>query len=188
MRKSRALNERVDGIPQERGGDEHILLGVKSDPERIYKTTFGDNLGCYSRFWPSDPELTGKHFHAEGNANPFLYLKRWLYLNAISEFQTRYEGILPPQHEGHLPLICISQPMLRVDNPTRREIEAAFRRYKYFKISEDAFLNPENKVLLTDAAPRNIRVIDGAPVPFDAIAERASEKIVTWATSQGRIQ
>ena len=45
--------------------------------------------------------------------------------------------------------------------------------------------NPASKILLTDAAPRNVRVVDGIPVPFDAMAEIASPRVVEWARGRG---
>lgn len=52
------------------GGDEHHILRVDAEPERIFKLTHGDNFGCRSYFSPVDPELLG-HFHGETNAAPF---------------------------------------------------------------------------------------------------------------------
>ena len=108
--KSHAVSKRIRGVPTETGGSEHILIRLIDEPQRVFKTTYGDNLGCSSEFFPKDPELTGKHFHAKSNANPFFYLERWIWLNSIGEYQTRYEGILLPEIEGHLPRICVSQP------------------------------------------------------------------------------
>jgi hypothetical protein len=163
------------------GGSEHLLIRIKGESERIFKTTFDDNLGCTSDFYPSDPELSGRHFHATGNADPFFYLSRWIFLNAISHYQTRYEGILPPTIASHLPRICVSQPILPRRNPTVQEIEQSLQIYRFRKISEDAFLRDADEILLTDVAPRNIRIVDGVPAPFDAIAQRAPPKVLIWA-------
>jgi len=35
-------------------------------------------------------------------------------------------------------------------------------------------------ILLTDAAPRNVRIVEGRAVPFDAIAEVAEDEVVRW--------
>jgi len=43
-------------------------------------------------------------------------------------------------------------------------------------------LNPSSKILLTDAAPRNVRIIHGVPVPFDAIAAYATPVVLHWVT------
>ena len=180
--KSHSLSARLRGVVTETGGSEHVLIRLEDEPDRFFKTTFGDNLGCSSEFYPRDPELRGRHFHATGNADPFFYLCRWFYLNSISDYQTRYEGILPPALKGHLPRICVSQPVIEISrNPTEMEIEQALLNYGYRKISEDAFLNEENRILLTDAAPRNVRIRDGIPTPFDAIAEISSDRVLEWA-------
>ena len=170
------------------GGDEHHIIRVESDPDRVYKLTHGDNFGCRSYFSPYDPELAGRHFHGTGNADPFYYLQRWLLLNSMSEYQTRFEGVVPPVSAGHLPRFCISQPVLppqtptRV-NPTEEEITTALARYGYCKISGDAFLNEETGILLTDAAPRNVRIIEGAIILFDALAELATDRVIEWAAA-----
>ena len=182
--KSFSLNKRLrEGVTEtETGGSEHLIIRFDAEPDRIFKTTFGDNLGCRSDFFSHDPELTGKHFHATGNADPFFYLQRWVYLNSISDYQTRYEGVLAPERAGHLPRICVSQPFIeRIRDPNEQEIEQALLRYGYRKISADAFLNDENEILLTDAAPRNVGIERGIPTPFDAIAEMAPKRVLEWA-------
>ena len=157
---------------------------MQSDPERIYKITHGDNFGCRSHFSKSDPELTGRHFHGTGNADPFFYLTRWWLLNQITRYQTRFEGFLLPAHSGHLPRICISQPELDRREPNRNHIRNALKDFGFVEISEDAYLNSDTRILLTDAAPRNVRIVDGIPVPFDAIAQIASDELLTWAADR----
>lgn len=178
-----------EGAPYIVGGDEHHLIRAESDPGRIYKFTHGDNFGCRAYFSKHDPELTGRHFHGTGNADPFYYLRRWEILNSLGGLQTRFEGIVPPEISGHLPRFCISQVALRWQtanrrNPTEDEIERALRLYGLRKLGGDAYLNFDTRVLLTDAAPRNVRVIEGAPVPFDAVAEIASDEILEWARAR----
>ncbi len=85
----------LDGAEYEEGGDEHILFRVDDQPDRIFKSTYGDNFGRYSAFDPIDPEITGKNFNATGNPDASFYLKRWILLNSLSGFKTRFEGILP---------------------------------------------------------------------------------------------
>jgi len=182
--KSRALSRRLAGAPTEVGGSEHVLIKLQDDPCRIYKTTFGDNFGCRSELFRVDPDQMGHHFHATGNADPVFYLRRWFRLNSIGFYQTRYEGIIPAEIEGHLPRICVSQPVLIGSNPDEAEIEAAMLPYGFGKIAKDAFLNVGTRVLLTDAAPRNVRVLNGIPIPFDAIAEVPSNSVLQWARSE----
>ena len=178
-----------DGRPYAVGGDEHHIIHVETDSDRIYKLTHGDNFGCRSYFSLHDPELAGRHFHGTGNADPFLYLQRWLLLNSMSEYQTRFEGIVPPVVAGHLPRFCVSQPVLPPqtatrENPTEEEIKNALARHGYRKISGDAFLSEETGILLTDAAPRNVRIIEGSIVLFDALAELATGKVIEWAAGK----
>jgi len=179
-KKSKKLIKQLEGVRYVVGGDEHFLAHVSSEPNRIYKLTHTDNFGCRSYFSRHDPDLTGRHFHGTGNADPFFYLKRWLLLNSISEFQTRFEGIVPPLQSAWLPMICISQPTLGPKNPTQGEIINAMANYDFIKISQDAFLDPSSELLLTDAAPRNVRIVGGIPVPFDAIAQVASIETMDW--------
>jgi len=181
--KSAALGKRLDGASFIKGGDEHLLARHSADGEtpRVYKLTYGENFGCFSRFFPKDPELTGRHFFAEGNADPFFYLGRWVYLNSITHYQTRYEGILPPLQGGVLPLICVSQPELPKENPSPWEIERALARFGYLRISHETFIEKNSGILLTDVAPRNVRIVDGIPALFDVLAQKASDQIRRWA-------
>lgn len=182
--KSQLLTERLAGTRYVRGGDEHKLLDFQSgqnEPRRVYKVTFGESFGCKSCFIPSDPDLMGRHFYAEVNSNPLFYLERWIYLNSITNFQTRYEGILPPPEGGTLPLICVSQEMLPQGNPSEVEIETALGRYGYIKISQNTFFERNSHILLTDVAPRNVRIYEGIPGLFDVIAEKASPRVCEWA-------
>lgn len=178
--KSERLRAKLADAATEVGGSEHLLIRFADEPERIFKATFDNNFGCRTEFFPSDPELTGRHFHATGNEDPVVYLRRWIYLNSISDYQTRYEGILPPAKPGQLPRICVSQAVLPRDNPTDEEIKTALGMFGYRKICTEAFLHEESGILLTDLHPRNIRIVDGAPVPFDAIAEQASVRVMEW--------
>lgn len=81
-----------------------------------------------------------------------------------------------------MPRICVSQPTLDVPSPTRKEILESLLPYRFVNISDDAFLNFETRILLTDAAPRNVRIVDGTPALFDAIASFAPDKICEWAS------
>ncbi|HEV7401787.1 MAG TPA: hypothetical protein VGO11_02630, partial [Chthoniobacteraceae bacterium] len=167
------------------GGDEHHIIRVEAFPDRVFKLTHGDNFGCRSYFSPHDPELTGRHFHGTGNADPFFYLRRWRLLNLIGGYQTRFEGFVPAEKPGWLPRICVSQPALEGTNPPRSDIRKAMLPYGYREISEDAFLDFDSGVLLTDLAPRNVRIVEGIPAPFDAIAQLASPAVLAWA--RGRL-
>ena len=166
------------------GGDEHHVFRSPEHPRRVFKITHGDNFGCRSYFSPHDPELTGRHFHGTGNSDPFFYLERWRLLNSSGGYQTRFEGFVPAEKPGWLPRICISQPELDGENPTRREIREALGQYGFHEISEDAFLDFETGLLLTDVAPRNIRIVERIPVPFDAITQMAAPRILEWASTR----
>jgi hypothetical protein len=165
------------------GGDEHHIIEIAEDDHRIYKLTHGDNFGCRSYFSPQDLELTGRNFHGTGNADPFFYIRRWLLLNSLSSYQTRLEGFMRPERPDWLPRICVSQPQLPGDNPTRAHIRAALRTHGFIEISEDAYLRSDFSILLTDVAPRNVRIVDGIPVPFDAIAQTPAKDVIDWVIS-----
>lgn len=181
--KSRRLTDLLAGSPYFVGGDEHHVIRVISAPDRVFKFTHGDNFGCKSYFSPVDPELIG-HFHGETNADPFFYLNRWRLLNSISDYQTRFEGFVPSEKPGWLPRICISQPELPGTNPSPQDIREALGQYGFHEVSVGAFFHPDTRLLLTDAAPRNIRIVEGIPIPFDAIAQLASGRVLEWATAQ----
>jgi len=181
--KSRRLAALIENSEYFVGGDEHHIIRVDSEPDRVYKVTHGDNFGCKSYFSPLDPELRG-HFHGETNADPFFYLRRWLLLNSIGAYQSRFEGFVPSEKQGWLPRICISQPELPGANPTQKEIRLSLQEYGFVEVSDDAFFHPEALLLLTDAAPRNVRVIEGVPAPFDAIAWVPSGKVLEWCMKQ----
>ncbi len=157
-----------------------MLFRVDSEPGRIFKATFGDNFGCRSNFDRLDPELTGKHFNATGNEDSTYYFRRWVILNALGGFKTRFEGILPPEQPHWLPRICISQPWLDGGNPGEEIISKAMTYAGFREISRGAFFLEEAGVLLTDAAPRNVRIMEGRAIPFDAIAEVAEDEVVRW--------
>ncbi|MFZ0435300.1 MAG: hypothetical protein WAL87_04940 [Chthoniobacterales bacterium] len=178
--KSLRLPSLLEGTEYEIGGDEHHLVHVVDQSERVYKITHSDSFGCFSQFLPSDPELTGRHFYATVNEDPLLYIRRWMLLNTLGEYQTRYEGLLWPQVGLLVPRICVSQPFLESENPSESEIATSLAQYAYQRISVDTYLNMETNILLADAAPRNVRIINGVPVPFDAIASFATPEILRW--------
>lgn len=144
--KSRCLSSLLEGTEYEVGGDEHHLVRVEEEPERVYKITHSDSFGCFSQFLPSDPELSGRHFYATVNDDPRIYIRRWMLLNTLGEYQTRYEGFLWPQRDLLVPRICVSQPFLESDNPSEDEITTSFAPYGYHRISADTYLNPETLV------------------------------------------
>jgi hypothetical protein len=178
--KSLRLPSLLEGTEYEVGGDEHHLVRVESEPERVYKITHSDSFGCFSRFLPADPDLTGRHFYATVNEDPRLYIRRWMLLNTLGEYQTRYEGLLWPQEDLFVPRICVSQPFLESENPSESEIAESLSRYGYQRISVDTYLNGRTNILLSDAAPRNVRIINRVPVPFDAIASFATPEVLAW--------
>lgn len=178
--KTDRLINLLDGAEYEEGGDEHLLIRVDEQPSRIYKITYGDNFGCYSKFDPIDPELTGKNFNATGNSCAKFYIKRWILLNSIGGYKTRFEGILPPEKPGWLPRICISQPWLDGSNPDSNTISLLMPRAGFIEISKESFYHRDSKILLTDVAPRNARIATNHIIPFDAIAEIASQEVVGW--------
>jgi hypothetical protein len=109
-----------------------------------------------------------------------------MLLNSMSSFRTRFEGLLPAELPQRVPRICVSQPLVPGNNPERAAIATSLSLHGFEKISEDAYLHLETGILLTDAAPRNVRIVDGRPVPFDAIAMLATDAVVEWALSRGR--
>ena len=183
---SEALASLLEGADYEVGGDEHHLVRHEFRSDRVYKLTHSGLFGCYSYFSPSDPELTGKHFHGSGNEDPVFYLRRWMLLNSMSSFRTRFEGLLPAELPQLVPRVCVSQPLVPGKNPERAAIATSLSLHGFGKISEDAYLHLEPEILLTDAAPRNVRIVDGRPVPFDAIAILATDAVIEWALSRKR--
>jgi hypothetical protein len=84
-------------------GDEHTLIGVIDDPDRLYKVTHSDVFGCRSYFSPHDSDLAGKHFHPTGCGDSTFYLRRWMILNFITGLETRFEGFMPADDLLRLP-------------------------------------------------------------------------------------
>lgn len=185
--KSRDLEERLEGRKFEVGGSEHSLVELPEFEGRIFKITGDNSFGTSWDLFPSDPELTGKHFHATVCEDPIYYLRRMMLVNMFTaeEYQTRYEGILPPGPHLKVPRLCISQGYVDSPNASRHIIESGMRALEFEKISEDTFLNIGIGVLIGDAAPRNVKEIEGVLVPFDAIAEVASPRVIEWALEQG---
>jgi hypothetical protein len=174
----------LEGADFEVGGDEHHLVRVDDQPDRVFKLTHSDIFGCRPYFSPHDTDLTGKHFHGTGNESPVFYLQRWMLLNFISDYRTRFEGMLPEQVGLRLPRICVSQPQITAGNPGRSAICDGMAQFGFKQVSEDAFLQEPTGILLTDVAPRNVRIVEGAPVPFDAIAMFATEAVLAWVASR----
>lgn len=175
------LTRHLQGAQYEVGGDEHHLVEVSDQPERLFKLTHSDCFGCYPYFSMFDPDLMGKHFHATCNDDPIFYARRWMILNFIGGFRTRFEGVIPPQDRMKVPRICISQPQLGGGNPDRSRICQGLSEYGFEAVSEDAFIHFGTGILLTDAAPRNVRIVNGVTVPFDAIATIANDRTLKWA-------
>lgn len=181
---SAKLAASLEGVDFEVGGDEHHLVRVDDEPERVFKLTHSDIFGCCPYFSPHDIDFTGKHFHGTGNENPIFYLQRWMLLNFISDYPTRFEGMLPAQSGLRFPRVCVSQPQITARNPERSTIRNGMAQFGFKHLSEDAFLQESTGILLTDAAPRNVRIVNGAPIPFDAIAMFATEAMLAWAGSR----
>jgi len=108
-----------------------------------------------------------------------------MLLNSISSYRSRFEGLLPAESPQRVPRICVSQPLVPGKNPERSAIVTSLSLHGFERISEDAYLHRETGILLTDAAPRNVRIVDGNPVPFDAIAMMATDAVIEWVLSRG---
>lgn len=179
--RDRILAGRISGQSYTVGGDEHHLLVLPDEPARIFKITHSDSFGCRIRFFRADPDLTEKHLIPEVNEDPFIYLRRWMILNSLTGYRTKFEGMLPPQGNLLLPRICVSQPILPREcaNPPSTLIKSALQEYGFSRVALDGYAN-HGGILLADAAPRNLWVVDGVPVPFDALAEYATPEIQEW--------
>jgi len=92
-----------------------------------------------------------------------------------------------PDEPSRVFKICISQPILGTlkerasGNSSQSEITEALGRYGFRSISRDAYFRKEDQVLLTDAAPRNVRVVDGIPALF-----MPSQKLPLTRLANGR--
>ena len=164
------------------GGDEHINIHFEKEnagDDRVYKITHSDQFGCGVLFDEHESTM-GRHFIAQGNDDPYFYLRRWELLNSISEYQTHFEGIIAPEREGWLPRICVSQPYVAGGTPSQCDITAALSDYDFYEVSGGAYFSPSRAILLTDAFPRNVRIWKGVPVLFDAIASEPEEEVVAW--------
>jgi hypothetical protein len=183
--KSEQLARKLESHVFIRGGDEHRLLEItEKSSTRVFKTTQSDSFGCVSDFTRTDLDGLGKHFFNSVNENVVAYLERWMWLNVIGGYETVFEGMLPPEPPLIVPSICISQPLLPKGNPTSREIEQQLRVYGFLRVSDDAYMHPLGMITITDAAPRNVRIVEGAegkvPVLFDAIARLSTSEELVW--------
>jgi len=179
--ENESLIQRFSGQPYVVGGDEHHLIYLPDSPERIFKITHSDSFGCVSRFFCEDADLNGKHFIPGVNTNPVFYLTRWMILNSLTEYRTKFEGILPPQGNLMVPRLCVSQLILAKEyrNPDADLIRKAFLGHGFKRIAQDAFINSVG-IVLSDAAPRNVGIVGGNPIPFDALAEFAAPAVLDW--------
>ncbi len=180
--QSSEIERRLTGLRFKRGGAEHDLVRLADEPGRIFKMTHSDSFGIVSELFREDPEFSGRHFHAGVNPDPVLYLQRWMLLNSLSEYQTRYEGMLPPAANCHIPRICVSQPFVGGPDANPLLIQDGFATLEFFQVSQDTFLRAPDRILLSDAAPRNVKVADQVLVPFDVVAQIATEEVIDWAT------
>lgn len=170
----------LDGAEAFLGGDEHHNVRIASDSKRVYKVTANDQFGVKAFFDPTDVNCEGRHFHATENDDPFFYLNRWKLLNQISEYQTRFEGILTPERENFLPRICMSQPYLEGKAPFQTAISQSLQKFNFYEVSQGAYFSPETEVLLTDTFPRNVRIHDGLPALFDSVASQPTGEVRDW--------
>jgi len=169
------------------GGSEHyILLPADDTQDNVVKWTYGNNFGLKLKIYEIDPESMSQNVIGVGNIDPRYYLKRWIILNTIGLPITKFEGLLPPDVAAgeRFPRLAISQKELPLLNPSHRDIVRAFRDIGFIEIAEDAFYRPEDNVLLGDAAPRNVRIVRGQIVPFDAVAEHPGGAERAWCEKQ----
>ncbi len=178
------LAEIFDGKEYEIGGDEHHLIRFDEDPSQIFKVTHSDSFGCYAWHSPADPERTGRHFFGSVNENPAAYIRRWTLLNALGEYQTQFVGLLQPAERGRLPRICMSQPYVDAPLPELETIKQGMASIEFQEISRDTFLRTDDRILLSDAAPRNVREVEGVLVLFDVVAQIASDPVLEWGKNR----
>ncbi len=176
---TRELHHQVDF----EGGDEHhIALYANDETQRVFKWTYGDNFGLLLKVYEIDPQGMNQNVISSGNPDPRYYLRRWIILNNIGPPITRFEGLLPPDfmNGGRLPRLSISQRMLPPENPSYREIVTAFHKIGFIEVAENAYYRESDNILLGDAAPRNVRIVNGIIIPFDAVAEQLLGKPKEW--------
>ncbi|MFT3991211.1 MAG: hypothetical protein QM680_07355 [Luteolibacter sp.] len=176
IRQSNNLSKLIDGLEFLKGGDEHF---IHENDSVVIKYTYGNNFGMCLNVYPEDmPGYDGPTVIPTGNFNHQYYLLRWMLLNAAFGPITSFLGMIPPEQSRNerLPALAIGQMRLPGDNPPLKRIISSFRKLGFVHISEHAYYRPKDNLLLGDAAPRNVRIIDDEIIPFDAVAERPKGK------------
>lgn len=182
----------VHGKEQFLAGNEHYIHLPDGDSgTRVVKWTYGNAFGLKLKVYPIDPEGMEHHVIPTGNSDPRHYLRRWIILNTIGPAITRFEGLLPPDSDlgERLPRLVVSQDMLPQFNPDFRDVVTAFRDIGFVQIAEHAYYRTADNILLGDATPWNVRILDGRIVPFDAVAEHPDIESAAWCAKKalGRI-
>lgn len=162
-------------------GHEHEIFVVPNEPERVFKVTLNGAYGCRLRFCPKDPDLEERFFQPEVSLDPRSYLLRWMLLNAVTDFRTRLEAIMPPTSNVRELRVCVSQPILPRGNPSDGQIAESLAEVGFGRIGRDSYINFGARIVLGDLGPRNARLVDGVFVPFDAIAEFVDPTVLNWA-------
>ncbi|MEO8614096.1 MAG: hypothetical protein ABI600_03065 [Luteolibacter sp.] len=182
---TRELHHQVDF----EGGDEHHLaLSANEEARRVFKWTYGNNFGLLLKVYEIDPQGMNQNVISSGNPDPCYYLRRWIILKNIGPPVTRFEGLLPPDflNGERLPRLSISQRMLPPENPSYQEIINAFHKIGFIEVAENAYYRENDNILLGDAAPRNVRIVNGVIIPFDAVAEQPSGNAKEWCGNEAR--
>ena len=188
LQKKFGLATETNPLIEFEGGDEHYILLFSEEhrDQRVLKWTYGDNFGLHLKVFEHDPELMYHHVISSRNPDPVKYLRRWIILNEIGAPITRLEGISPPDflRNERFPRLAISQRELPPENPTHQEIVKGFLEIGFIEVSEHSYYRKGDKILLGDAAPRNIRFEDGVLIPFDAVAEHPEGFAMEWCMAR----
>jgi hypothetical protein len=150
-------------LPQEdvRGG-EHIVY-FDQPRQRVLKATLPNaNFGFGIAYGSKTP-----------GATPCEYLDRLRTHNRIFSDQVALEHIVP-MAPGELSIVT-SQPFIRGNDPTQREIDAMIIKKGFEKLGEGMFYHSGEGVLIHDLFPRNAKTdSDGFIHAIDPVIQRVT--------------
>lgn len=161
----------VAGLPpaDDLQGEHGIHYDPKSD--RYVKFTRPDRHRGYGI-------ALGSHLHG---ASPAEYLDRLSLQNALFNDDLRLEAV-SVRPGGRLSIIT-SQPRIVGEAATPEEIDALMDQKGFTKLTEGAFLDPSEGLLVFDLFPRNVvRSADGTLYPIDPTIQRVSAEFAEFLT------
>lgn len=151
--------------------DLHGEHGVYHDESkgRYFKVTRGDRHQGYGI-------ALGSHLHG---ASPAEYLDRLVLQNSLFDDDIRLEWISPRPNRKLA--IVSSQPDITGEPARPGEIDVLMESKGFTRLTDGAFLDPGNSILVFDMFPRNVvRSPDGTLYPIDPVIQRVTPEFAEF--------